>query len=120
MYSYFVKAINYDGGEYSVAILSRFKILDSIHLTLPIAEEISGEAREMGTIKVRIKRKKILSTNTYLGIVKEYRNYKPLPSLIIFLKVHYQSFLPGILMICRKAKHLIQLKILTFSFWAVT
>ena len=73
MYSYFVKAINWDGGDYGVAILSRFKILDSIQLLLPMATGIAGEARAVAIIKVRIKKKEILFASTHLDIVKEHR-----------------------------------------------
>lgn len=36
MHSYFVKAIDWDGGEYGIAILSKFKILDSVNIQLPM------------------------------------------------------------------------------------
>ncbi len=73
MHSYFVKAINWDGGEYGIAVLSKYKILDSIHLQLPMAEGKAGEARAVAIIKVKIKRKHILFASTHLDIVKEHR-----------------------------------------------
>ncbi len=73
MYSYFVKAIDWDGGEYGIAILSRFKILDSMHLTLPMADGIAGEARAVAIVKFRIKKKDILFASTHLDIVKKHR-----------------------------------------------
>ena len=73
MYSYFVKAINWDGGEYGVAVLSRFKILDSINLQLPMVKGKAGEARAVAIIKVKVKRKEILFASTHLDIVKEHR-----------------------------------------------
>lgn len=73
MYSYFVKAIDWDGGDYGVAILSRFKILDSMHLTLPMVDGIAGEARAVAIVKVKIKKKEVLFASTHLDIVKEHR-----------------------------------------------
>lgn len=74
MYSYFVKAIDYDGGEYGIAILSRLKILDSIQLHLPMAKDIPGEGRAVAIVKVRLKNnREILFASTHLDIVKEHR-----------------------------------------------
>lgn len=73
MHSYFVKAINWDGGEYGIAVLSRFKILDTISLHLPMAEGKAGEARAVAIIKVKVNRKKIFFASTHLDIVKEHR-----------------------------------------------
>ena len=73
MYSYFVKAINWDGGEYGVAVLSKFKILDSINFQLPMLEGKAGEARAMAIIKIKVKRKNILFASTHLDIVKDHR-----------------------------------------------
>jgi endonuclease/exonuclease/phosphatase family metal-dependent hydrolase len=73
MYSYFVKAIDWDGGEYGVAVLSRFKILDSIQLTLPMAAGIAGEARALAIIKIKVKKKEIFFASAHLDIVKEHR-----------------------------------------------
>lgn len=46
MNGYFAKAMNYDGGEYGVAILSRFQIEDSAKLTLPVDSTLKGSAGE--------------------------------------------------------------------------
>ena len=73
MHSYFVKAINWSGGEYGIAVLSKFKILDTISFHLPMAEGIAGEARAVAIIKVKIKSKEILFASTHLDIVKEHR-----------------------------------------------
>lgn len=73
MHSYFVKAINWSGGEYGIAVLSKFKILDTIGLHLPMAEGIAGEARAVAIIKVKANGRKILFASTHLDIVKEHR-----------------------------------------------
>lgn len=73
MYSYFVKAINWEGGEYGIAVLSKFEILDSINLQLPMMEGKAGEARAVAIIKVKAKGRKILFASTHLDIVKEHR-----------------------------------------------
>lgn len=73
LYSYFVKAIDWDGGEYGIAVLSKYKILDSINLQLPMVKGKAGEARAVAIIKVKVKRKEILFASTHLDIVKEHR-----------------------------------------------
>ena len=73
MHSYFVKAINWSGGEYGIAVLSKYKILDTISLHLPMAEGIAGEARAVAIIKVKANGRKILFASTHLDIVKEHR-----------------------------------------------
>ena len=73
MYSYFVKAINWSGGEYGIAVLSKFKILDTISLHLPMEVGIAGEARAVAIIKVKVNGRKILFASTHLDIVKEHR-----------------------------------------------
>lgn len=73
MHSYFVKAINWSGGEYGIAVLSKFKILDTMSLHLPMVEGIAGEARAVAIIKVKIKGKKLLFASTHLDIVQQHR-----------------------------------------------
>lgn len=95
MYSYFVKCIDWDGGDYGVAVLSRFKILDSIHLTLPMAEGISGEARAVAIIKVKIKKKDVLFASTHLDIVKEHRELQASTIVDYFSKNKIPVILAG-------------------------
>ncbi len=57
MNGYFAKAMNYDGGEYGVAILSRFKIKDSTNLALPVDSTLegrAGEPRALASVKIEM------------------------------------------------------------------
>jgi len=49
MQSYFAKAIDYDGGEYGVAILSKFPIESTLKFDLPTAAGTNGEPRILAT-----------------------------------------------------------------------
>jgi endonuclease/exonuclease/phosphatase family metal-dependent hydrolase len=54
MHYYFGKAIDYDGGEYGVAVLSRFPISEMETHRLPTLEGSGGEARVMATARVTL------------------------------------------------------------------
>lgn len=61
----FFKAIDHDGGDYGIAILSRFPIADSYKLALP--QVAKGEPRVMAYIDVNLPNKTILTfANTHL------------------------------------------------------
>lgn len=51
---YFVKAIDHDGGEYGVAILSKFPIVKKESHPLPIAEGVDNEPRAIAIVTVEI------------------------------------------------------------------
>lgn len=51
-YYYFGKAMDYDGGEYGVLILSRLPLSDMKTFALPMAEEKGGEPRVLATATV--------------------------------------------------------------------
>ena len=71
---YFSKAIDHQGGDYGVAVLSKFPILDSIRFTLPIAEGLTGETRTIAAITVEIsKGKKIIFASTHLDLKEQTR-----------------------------------------------
>ena len=53
MHFYFAKAIDHQGGDYGVAVLSKFPLLDSLHLPLPLPEGVKGEPRTVAAVKVR-------------------------------------------------------------------
>jgi endonuclease/exonuclease/phosphatase family metal-dependent hydrolase len=55
---YFIKAIDYDGGEYGVAILSRFPVTEVKRLPLPTKEGTNGEPRVLGTATITLPGKK--------------------------------------------------------------
>lgn len=65
MYFYFTKAMAYDGGEYGDAVLSRYPILDSLRIALPIA--LAGsETRSVAMITVEVEGMKINFAATHL------------------------------------------------------
>ena len=71
---YFSKAIDHQGGDYGVAVLSKFPILDSTGFTLPIAEGLTGETRTIAAITVEIsKGKKIIFASTHLDLKETTR-----------------------------------------------
>lgn len=54
MHVFFGKTINFENGEYGVAILSRFPILDSRIYRLPTVAETNGEPRVLATIDIEL------------------------------------------------------------------
>ena len=74
MYSFFAKAIDFQGGEYGIAILSRFPILDSIALVLPMKDSNRGEQRAIAVITVALKDgRKLKFASTHLDLEPENR-----------------------------------------------
>jgi len=51
---YFVKTIDHDGGEYGIAILSKFPIVKKESYLLPSAEGVRGEQRAIAFVTVEI------------------------------------------------------------------
>lgn len=54
MYSFFSKGIDFEGGEYGVAILSKFKINHTERFPLPFKEGIKAEQRSLAIINVTL------------------------------------------------------------------
>ncbi|HEY4110252.1 endonuclease/exonuclease/phosphatase family protein [Puia sp.] len=54
MHWYFTRAIDYRGGEYGDAVLSRFPIIDTLRFELPMPAGIGGETRDLCVIRVRL------------------------------------------------------------------
>lgn len=54
MRSFFMKALDFQGGEYGVAVLSRLPIVDSVGYLLPRHAELGGEDRAVATITVMV------------------------------------------------------------------
>lgn len=74
MHFFFSKAIDHQGGDYGVAVLSRFPILDSTRLILPIDPAIGGEVRTIAAITVEVaKGKKVLFACTHLDLKEPNR-----------------------------------------------
>ncbi|MES2328132.1 MAG: endonuclease/exonuclease/phosphatase family protein [Bacteroidota bacterium] len=66
-YYFFAKAINYDGGEYGVAILSRYPIEEMTNEALPTEESTRGEHRTLATVTAILPgQKKIIFACTHL------------------------------------------------------
>lgn len=75
MHYYFGKAIDHDGGEYGVAILSRFPISDEKTYPLPTQEGSGGEPRVLTTVKVKLPDgSDIRFASTHLDAQKEDTN----------------------------------------------
>jgi endonuclease/exonuclease/phosphatase family metal-dependent hydrolase len=72
---YFFKAIDYDGGEYGVAILSRFPIKDQHRYPLPTKEGTKGEPRVLATAVITLSGKKeIVFACTHLDAQRDSVN----------------------------------------------
>ena len=74
MYYYFAKAIDFAGGDYGVAILSRFPIIKFENLKLPMNDGVGGEPRILAAITIEpVKGKQIVFANTHLELNAENR-----------------------------------------------
>ena len=74
-YYYFAKAINYDGGEYGLAILSRFPMSEMESIQLPTESSTKGELRTLSTAVIELPGKnKILFANTHLDAQRSDTN----------------------------------------------
>jgi endonuclease/exonuclease/phosphatase family metal-dependent hydrolase len=70
----FSKAIDYQGGDYGVAVLSKFPILDSVRFILPVDPVIKGETRTIAAVTVEIAEgKKIIFASTHLDLKEQNR-----------------------------------------------
>jgi endonuclease/exonuclease/phosphatase family metal-dependent hydrolase len=91
---FFSKAIDHQGGDYGVAVLSRYAILDSTRFTLPVDSVIKGETRTIAAITVEIsKGKKIIFASTHLDLKEQNR----LTQAELIVKYFEKSGLPMIL-----------------------
>jgi len=54
MFYYFVKTIDHQGGDYGIAILSKFPIIDSASYKLPFKEGTNGEQRGVAAVTVQL------------------------------------------------------------------
>lgn len=75
MQSYFFKAIDYGGGEYGVAILSKYPMEQMSNNPLPTAEGTNGERRTLGTAVINLPEgKKVLFAVTHLDAQRNDTN----------------------------------------------
>lgn len=74
MQYYFSKAIDHQGGDYGVAVLSRFPILDSVKYSLPVHADKPEENRTVAAITILLPSKqKIIFASTHLGLKEPNR-----------------------------------------------
>lgn len=74
MHSYFSKGIDFDGGEYGVAILSRFKINHAERFPLPAQEGLAAEARSLAVVNVTLANGQSVDfACTHLDLKNEHR-----------------------------------------------
>jgi len=74
MHSFFVKGIDFEGGDYGIAILSKFPFLKTDSLRLPMQEGVGGEPRVLAMITIEpTKGKKITFASTHLELKTENR-----------------------------------------------
>lgn len=72
MHFFFAKAIDHDGGEYGIAILSKFPINDPKIYRLSNVPDVKGEPRILLTAKLRLNKvKEIRFANTHLDAGKD-------------------------------------------------
>lgn len=63
---FFAKAIDYDGGQFGDAVLSRFPILESKRYELPVTVKLGGETRSVALITVEKEGQRFLFASTHL------------------------------------------------------
>ncbi|UKJ06882.1 endonuclease/exonuclease/phosphatase family protein [Solitalea lacus] len=74
MYSFFAKGIDFQGGEYGIAVLSKYPVLDSVAYALPMQEGAGGEPRALAVITVALKDgRKVKFAATHLDLKPENR-----------------------------------------------
>jgi endonuclease/exonuclease/phosphatase family metal-dependent hydrolase len=61
MTAYFVKAIDHDGGDYGVAILSKYTMTNRRRIPLPTDASTKGEPRVLGLADIKLPGKKIVT-----------------------------------------------------------
>ncbi|MGV3602889.1 MAG: endonuclease/exonuclease/phosphatase family protein [Dyadobacter fermentans] len=71
---YFSKAIDHQGGDYGVAVLTKFPIVDSAKYALPIRPELKEEARTIAAVTVQLPdNRKLIFASTHLGLKEPNR-----------------------------------------------
>jgi endonuclease/exonuclease/phosphatase family metal-dependent hydrolase len=74
MQFYFSKAIDHQGGDYGVAVLSRFQIVDSVRYDLPVHADKPEENRTVAAVTVVLPSKqKMIFASTHLGLKEPNR-----------------------------------------------
>lgn len=74
MYSFFSKGIDFEGGQYGVAILSKYKITATERFPLPFREGIKAEQRSLAVVTIEFSNKKqMIFACTHLDLKEEHR-----------------------------------------------
>lgn len=74
MYAFFSKGIDFEGGEYGIAILSRFKINRTERFLLPFKEGLKAEQRSLAIVNVTLNDGRSLDfACTHLDLKDEHR-----------------------------------------------
>lgn len=74
---FFAKAIDHQGGDYGVAVLSKFPVLDSLKLPLPLPDSTKGEPRTLAAIKLKVApNQAIWFASTHLDLKPETRLFQ--------------------------------------------
>jgi len=77
MHFFFAKGIDFQGGEYGIAVLSRFPIIEAVAYPLPLPEGVTGEPRTVAAIKVEVaKGLPIWFASTHLDLKEETRVFQ--------------------------------------------
>lgn len=73
-YSYFVKTIDYQGGDYGIAILSKYPFVDSLQYALPMVYGEGGEDRGIAGVAIEpVKGERIAFACTHLDLKEANR-----------------------------------------------
>ncbi|MGK6351778.1 endonuclease/exonuclease/phosphatase family protein [Parapedobacter sp. DT-150] len=74
MHYYFKKAIDHEGGEYGIAVLSKFPIEDTLGFSLPMAPGLAGEPRAVAAVEVKLPDGRLVTfASTHLDLKEEHR-----------------------------------------------
>lgn len=79
---YFVKALDYQGGLYGNAVLSRFSILDSLSIQLPTMEGVEAENRVWAGIKFDIDGNEMWFGSTHLDFNRGENNLQQAQTML--------------------------------------
>lgn len=74
MHVYFSKGIDYQGGEYGTAILSKYPILKAERHELPNREGLKAEPRTLAVVTVEVEGERIKFANTHLDYTNAENN----------------------------------------------
>lgn len=83
---FFSKGIDYQGGEYGTAILSKFPILDDQRYELPNVEGVNSEPRTLAVVTVEVNGEKVKFANTHLDFTNAENNLLQVKKILDIFK----------------------------------